>query len=119
MTRRLAIALSIVALCAAYAAAFQAQAPVKMKTVTASGAVKSVSNSSLVVTGTDGKDMTFTVDNTTTFVGKGLSTKSANGPLKATDAVKEKDKVSVTYHVMAGGTLHAANVRITTPAAAK
>jgi hypothetical protein len=111
MKRHVAIALSIVALCVTYAAAFQAQT--KTKTVTASGTVKSVSATSLVVTATDGKDITFAVDSNTTFVGKGLSTKSKSGPLKATDAVAEKDKVSVTYHVTAGGMLHAANVRIT------
>ena len=60
------------------------------------------------------KDMTFTVDNTTAFTGKGLSTKSkpAGGTLAATDAVHEGDMVAVSYHDM-NGTMHASSVRIT------
>ena len=82
-----------------------------MKSMTASGTVKSVSGSQLVVTG-GGKDWTFAVDNATKFVGKGLGTKSKAGAMTATDAVHEGDHVSVTYHDM-GGTMHAASVRVT------
>jgi predicted transcriptional regulator len=110
------VALSVLALCvAAQPVALHAQA--KGKTMTASGTVKSVSGTSLVVTGA-GKDWTFTMDNTTKFVGKGLSTKSKGAPMAATDAVHEGDKVTVSYHDMAG-TMHASNVRITAAAMKK
>ena len=108
--KRLLIALSVFALCGAPAAAAQAQG--KAKTMTASGTVKAVSGNSLTVTAAGGKDMTFTVDNSTKFVGKGLGTKSKAGNLTATDAVAMGDRVSVTYHDMGGGTMHAANVRV-------
>jgi hypothetical protein len=104
------VALSVLALCVvAQPVAVHAQA--KAKTMTASGTVKSVSGTSLVVSGA-GKDWTFTMDGTTKFVGKGLSTKSKGAPMAATDAVHEGDKVTVSYHDM-GGTMHAANVRVT------
>ena len=110
------VALSVLALSvAAQPVAVHAQA--KGKTMTASGTVKSVSGTSLVVTGA-GKDWTFTMDNSTKFVGKGLSTKSKGAPMAATEAVHEGDRVTVSYHDM-GGTLHAANVRITTVAPKK
>jgi hypothetical protein len=96
---------------AAQPVAVQAQA--KAKTMTASGTVKSVSGTSLVVSGA-GKDWTFTIDNTTKFTGKGLGTKSQakGGAMMATDAVHEGDTVSVSYHDMSG-TMHAASVRVT------
>ena len=64
--------------------------------------------------------MTFALDATTKFVGKGLSTKSTakGGKLTATDAVGTGDMVSVTYHDMSGK-MHAANVRITNKATVK
>src|SRR3977135_3465615 len=94
------VALSVLALCvAAQPVALHAQA--KGKTMTASGTVKSVSGTSLVVTG-GGKDGTFAMDSTTKFVGKGLSTKSKGAPMAATDAVHEGDKVTVSYHDMSG-----------------
>ena len=110
------VALSVLALCiAAQPVAVHAQA--KGKTMTASGTVKSVSGTSLVVTG-GGKDWNFVMDSSTKFVGKGLTTKSKGNPMSATDAVHEGDKVTVSYHDM-GGTMHAANVRITMAAPKK
>ena len=114
MKRLMLVALSVVGLCvAAQPIAVQAQAKKAAagKTMSAVGTVKSVSGTSLVVT-SGGKDMTFSVDGTTKFVGKGLSTKSKSGPLTATDAVHSGDSVTVSYHDMSG-TMHAANVRIT------
>ena len=109
------VALSVLALSvAAQPVAVHAQA--KAKTMTAMGVVKSVSGNQLVVTGA-GKDMTFALDTTTKFTGKGLSTKSKGAPIAATDAVHEGDQVSVSYHD-AGGTMHAASVRITASHAA-
>ena len=109
------VALSVLALSiAAQPVTLHAQ---KAKTMSASGTVKSVSGSQLVVTG-GGKDWTFTLDSSTKFVGKGLTTKSKGQPMAATDAVHEGDKVTVSYHDM-GGTMHAANVRITSPAMIK
>ena len=116
MKRLLVVALSVSALCLAPAVGVQAQG--KAKSMTASGTVKAVSGSSLTVTAAGGKDMTFTVDNSTKFVGKGLSTKSKGNPISATDAVHEGDRVTVSYHDMAG-TMHAANVRITSSAPKK
>jgi hypothetical protein len=81
------------------------------KTMTAKGTVKTVSGTSLVVTSA-GKDMTFTIDSSTKFTGKGLSTKSKGAPMASTDAVHDGDMVSVSYHDMSG-TMHAAHVTIT------
>src|SRR5215212_2581254 len=60
------------------------------KTMTASGTVKSVSGTSLVVSSA-GKDMTFTLDGSTKITGKGLGTKgkATGGKLTAPDAVHE------------------------------
>jgi len=87
------------------------QAQGKAKSMSASGTVKAVTGTSLTVTAAGGKEMTFTIDSTTKFVGKGLGTKAKAGKLTATDAVGMNDRVSVTYHDM-GGTLHAASVRV-------
>jgi hypothetical protein len=110
------VALSVLALCvAAQPVALHAQKAAK--TMSASGTVKSVSGAQLVVAGT-GKDWTFTLDNTTKFTGKGLTTKSKGQPMAATDAVHEGDRVTVSYHDM-GGSMHAATVRVTTLALKK
>jgi uncharacterized protein DUF5666 len=80
----------------------------------ANGTVKSVAADSLTVTSA-GKDMTFAVDKDThvVAVGAGTKAKETGGRLPAiTEAVKEGDVVSVSYHDMAG-TLHAAEVRVT------
>jgi len=116
MKRLVAVALTVLGLSvAAQQVAVQAQA--KAKSMSASGTVKAVTGTSLTIT-SGGKDMTFTVDGTTKFVGKGLGTKAKAGKLTAPDAVGMNDMVSVTYHDM-GGTMHAANVRITTKAMTK
>ena len=108
MKRLMFVALAVLGLSvAAQPIAVHAQ---KAKAMTASGSVKSVSGDSLTIT-SGGKDMTFKIDGTTKFVGKGLGTKAAGGKITATDAVAANDRVSVTYHDM-GGTLHAASVRI-------
>ena len=86
------------------------------KTMNARGVVKSVSESSLVIT-SNNKDMTFDIDTTTRVIGKGLGTKneaakSAGKKLMITDTVHDKDNVQVSYHDMGGGKLHAAEVRV-------
>lgn len=104
------VALSVLGLCvASQPVALHAQA--KAKTMSASGTVKSVSGTSLVVS-SGGKDSTYSIDSSTKFTGKGLSTKSKGKMMAATDAVHEGDMVTVSYHDM-GGTMHAASVRIT------
>ena len=116
MKRLVVVALTVLGLCvAAQAVPLQAQ---KAKSMTATGMVKTVSGTSLTVT-SGGKDMTFAVDNTTKFVGKGLSTKSREkgGKITAMDAVAMNDSVTVTYHDM-GGTMHAAQVRVNNKAMA-
>jgi len=111
MKRLLVVALAVFAISVAQVG-MQAQA----KAMSASGVVKSVSGSSLVVTA-KAKDMTFAVDGSTKFVGKGLGTKSKAGSLTAAEAVHEGDRVTVSYHDM-GGTMHAATVRVIAKAAA-
>jgi len=116
MKRMVVVALTVFGLCAAAPSVpLQAQATTtkaKAKTMTASGTVKDVSGTNLTVTSA-GKDMTFAVDGTTKFIGKGLSTKTREkgGKLTASDAVASGDMVTVTYHDM-GGTMHAAQVRV-------
>jgi hypothetical protein len=120
MKRLFAVALTVLGLSVAVQG-LQAQATTtekpKTKAMTTSGVVKSVTATSLVIA-KDGKDMTFTVDGSTKFVGKGLGTKARTGKLTAPDAVGADDAVSVTYHDM-GGTMHAASVRITNKAMTK
>ena len=120
MKRLFAVALTVLGLSVAAQGvavhAQEAQAK-KGKSMAASGTVKSVTGTSLVIS-SGGKDMTFTVDGTTKFVGKGLGTKARTGKLTAPDAVGADDAVSVTYHDM-GGTMHAASVRITNKAMKK
>lgn len=123
MKRLLTVALTVLGLSVA-AQGLQAQGTtttakpaMKMKAMTASGTVKSVSGTALTVE-SGGKEMNFTVDGTTKFVGKGLGTKAKMGKLTAPDAVAMGDAVAVTYHDM-GGTMHAASVRITNKAMMK
>jgi len=114
------VALSILALSvAAQPVTLHAQKASAAKAMSASGVVKSVSGSSLVVT-SGGKDLTFTIDSSTKFTGKGLGTKTkeAGGGIAATDAVHQGDNVSVSYHDM-GGTMHAAAVRVNGSGTAK
>ena len=119
MKRLILVGLTVLGLCVAaqpVAVHAQAKKAAAGKTMSASGTVKSVSGTSLVVASA-GKDMTFTLDGSTKFVGKGLGTKARTGKLTAPDAVGAEDSVSVTYHDM-GGTMHAASVRITNKAMA-
>lgn len=112
------VALSVLALSiAAQPATLHAQKSSAGKTMSASGTVKSVSGNQLVVSAS-GKDMTFSMDTSTKFTGKGLTTKSKGQPMAATDAVHEGDRVTVSYHDM-GGTMHAASVRVTAAAMKK
>ena len=65
MKRFIVVALTVLGLCAAAPSVpLHAQAKKTGKTMSASGTVKSVSGTSMVVTG-GGKDWTFTLDNTT------------------------------------------------------
>jgi len=108
------VALTVFGLCAvAQPVALHAQAMKQSttKAMSAAGTVKSVSATSLTVT-SGGKDMTFTIDSSTKFIGKGLGTKAKAGKLTAPDAVAANDSVSVAYHDMSG-MLHAASVRVT------
>jgi len=82
------------------------------------GTVKSVTATSLAISGTAGGgatfDQTFTVDAQTKVVGRGAgtATKATGGKAAITDLVAAGDKVTVSFHDM-GGTLHAAEVRVT------
>ena len=89
-----------------------AKAPEKMKAMSASGKVTSVSDTSVKIMAAGGKEMTFTVDGNTKFIGKGLSTKTKEkGKLTASDSVGMNDQVNVSYHDM-NGSMHAETVRI-------
>ena len=85
---------------------------------TSNGTVKSVSATSLAISGSSGGgatfDQTFTVDSKTKVVGRGAGTATAatGGKAAITDLVATGDKVTVSFHDM-GGTLHAAEVRVT------
>ena len=85
------------------------------KAMTAKGTVKSTSGTSLVIVSA-GKDMTFTMDGTTTLVGKGIGTKAKGGTIPANESLAAGDSVSVTY-TGTGGTMHASTVRVTAKAA--
>jgi hypothetical protein len=86
------------------------------------GTVKSVSATSLSISGSSGGgatfEQTFTIDSKTKVIGRGAGTKSAaaGGKVAITDLVSTGDKVSVSFHDM-GGTLHASEVRVTAKAA--
>jgi hypothetical protein len=113
MKRTLLVAASVVMMLLVQLVSVDAQS--KPKTLTANGAVKSVSADSLAITA-GAKEMTFAIDSSTKFVGKGLSTKSGGAPMKVTDAVGTGDHVKVAYHDMSG-TMHAATVTVTAKAA--
>ena len=107
---RLAAAVAVLALVAA---------PVKAadKTMTAKGTVKSVAADSLTITDSANKDWTFKVDSQTKVVASGGSHKTADTKAmgktpEITDIVKAGNKVTVKYHDLGGGAMHAANVRV-------
>ena len=89
---------------------------------TSNGTVKSVAATSLSISGTAGGgatfDQTFVIDAKTKVVGRGAGTAAAakGGKTAITDLVAAGDKVTVHFHDM-GGTLHAAEVRVTAKAA--
>ena len=90
---------------------------------TSNGTVKSVAATSLSISGTAGGgatfDQTFVIDAKTKVIGRGAGTAAAakGGKTAITDLVMAGDKVTVHFHDM-GGTLHAAEVRVTAKAAA-
>lgn len=82
----------------------------------ASGAVKSVTARSLVLT-SQSKDSTFVIDQDTKVIGRGAGTAAgaAGGRLPITDLVGAGDSVSISYQAM-GGAMHATEVRVTAKA---
>src|SRR3954469_8851082 len=100
MKHLMIVAFSVLALCASAASPIvhaQAKPAAAPKAMTATGLVKSVSANQFVIDA-GGKDMTFMVASTTTFTGKGLTTKSKGNPMPVTDTVHEGDRVTVSYH---------------------
>jgi hypothetical protein len=86
-------------------------------TKTAKGKVKTVAADSLTVTDSAGKDWTFAVDTKTMVTASGGShktaeTKAAGKTPEITDVVKEGASVTVEYHELEGGKMHAAKVRV-------
>ncbi len=83
----------------------------------AKGTVKTVAADSVTVTDAAGKDWTFAVDAKTKLIAAVAHTRPPRprpmGKSPAiTDLVKEDGKVSIKYHEMEGGKLHAAEVRV-------
>jgi hypothetical protein len=86
-------------------------------TKTAKGTVKTVVADSLTVTDSAGKDWTFAVDTKTKVIATGGShktaeTKAAGKTPAITDVVKTGASVTVKYHELDGGKMHAASVRV-------
>ena len=89
-----------------------AQEKGKAKPMTTMGTVKAVTNNSVTITANGGKEMSFAIDPQTTFIGKGLSTKTREkGKMTASDSVGVNDQVRVSYNETSGA-LHATEVRI-------
>jgi hypothetical protein len=114
-------ALLMLAVPAAALADQDAKAKGSAKTLSATGTVASVSDSSLTVKG-KADEWTFAVDKDTKITAKGGSTKTAamkaeGKSTRITDFVKTGDTVRVSYHDM-GATKHAADVRVVTSAPA-
>ena len=87
------------------------------KTKSAKGTVKTVAADSITVTDAAGKDWTFAVDAKSKLIAAGGSHKTAEikgqgKSLTIADLVKEGGKVSVKYHQLEGGKMHAAEVRV-------
>jgi hypothetical protein len=82
------------------------------------GRLKSVAANAVTLIAADGREITFTVDGSTTVIGQSLGTKSqaAGGKIAITELVREGDQVSVTYHDM-GTTPRLTSLRVITPAA--
>ena len=112
MQRSVILAVSVVMMLFVQLVSVDAQS--KPKSMTANGTVKSVSADTLAITA-GAKEMTFAIDSSTKFVGKGLSTKSGGAPMKVTDAVATGDHVKVAYHDMSGK-MHAGTVTVTAKA---
>jgi hypothetical protein len=88
-------------------------------TKTSNGTVDAVSATSMTISGSTGPakfNQTFTIDNDTKVVGKGVGTATKGAKVAITDLVGKGDQVSVSYH-MTGTTLRASEVRVTTKAA--
>jgi hypothetical protein len=94
-----------------------ASAGTAASSTTASGKVKSVSDSSMVIAN-DGKDMTFAVDKDTRVAarGAGTATRAAGGSIAFTKLVGVGDTVSVTF-TGTGQAMRATEVRVTVSAA--
>jgi hypothetical protein len=112
MQRSVMFGLSVVMVLFVQLASVEAQS--KPKSMTTNGTVKSVTADTLAISA-GSNEMTFSVDSSTKFVGKGLSTKSGGAPMKVSDAVATGDRVRVVYHDVSGK-LHAATVTVTAKA---
>ena len=87
------------------------------KTKDAKGTVKTVAADSVTVTDAAGKDWTFAVDAKTKLIAAGGShktaeTKAAGKSPAIVDVVKTGAKVTVKYHELEGGKMHAAELRV-------
>lgn len=87
----------------------------KAKTSTVQGKVTAVTNNSLTIEH-GSESMTFTIDESTKVVGKGLSTKmqqmaKAHEKFTITDGVAPDDRVNVTYSE-SDGKMHANQVHV-------
>ena len=95
------------------------QAPAEKKTLSATGTVSAVTDSSLTVKAKTG-EMVFAIDKETDVIDIGAGRKSAalkkaGKPTVITEFVQTGDTVAVRYHDL-GATKHAASVRVTNKA---
>lgn len=93
-------------------------APDAKSTKTASGSVTAVTADSVTIK-SGANELKFAVDKETKLTGKGGSTKMAAAKkegkegIVVTDMVAVGDRITVKYHDMGGGMLHAAQIRVT------
>lgn len=115
--RRLGSVVAALALTLAMSAVVHAQSAAK--TTNAQGSVSATSPTSMSVKG-KAEMWTFMIDKATTVVAKGathttLAAKADGKNTVLTDFVKNGDTVTVEYHDLGGGKLHAARINVTTP----
>ena len=86
--------------------------------MTSSGTVKAIGSGSVTIVGSSGGGakftQTFVVDADTTVIGKGAGTAAAakGGKALLTDLIASGDRVTVSYHKVSNGMLHASDVRV-------
>jgi len=111
MMRMVYVTLAFTAAMGICAAGTQTDSNVGTRTHVATGVVKAVSASALTLDGSDER-ITFAINPSTRFIGKGLYTDLVlRTPRRTTDFVKVGDRVAVTFRPF-GRTMNAVQVRV-------